>query len=79
PPKKLVIRDDLGQEIRDIAGPYKEKSDVSLFCEAQKDTVKEVIWDSHSRKDQENELQCPPQDGVAVCGVATPVIDFERY
>ncbi|KAF8774401.1 Hemicentin-1 like protein [Argiope bruennichi] len=36
PPKRLVIRDDLGQEIRDIAGPYKEKSDVSLYCEAQK-------------------------------------------
>ncbi|GIX97660.1 transposable element Tcb1 transposase [Caerostris darwini] len=36
PPKHLVIRDDLGQEIRDIAGPYKEKSDVSLYCEAQK-------------------------------------------
>ncbi|KAG8185339.1 hypothetical protein JTE90_005468 [Oedothorax gibbosus] len=36
PPKLLVVRDDSVQDIRDIAGPYKEKSDVSLFCEAQK-------------------------------------------
>ncbi|XP_035219364.1 hemicentin-1-like, partial [Stegodyphus dumicola] len=36
PPKRLVIRDDSGQEIRDRAGPYKEKSDIGLSCEAQK-------------------------------------------
>ncbi|GIY79637.1 hemicentin-2 [Caerostris extrusa] len=36
PPKKLIIRDDSGQEVREIAGPYKERSTVSLSCEAQK-------------------------------------------
>ncbi|XP_054714278.1 hemicentin-2-like [Uloborus diversus] len=36
PPKKLIIRDDSGQEVRELAGPYREKSDISLSCEAQK-------------------------------------------
>ncbi|XP_015927704.1 neural cell adhesion molecule 2 [Parasteatoda tepidariorum] len=36
PPKKVIIRDDSDQEVSDVAGPYKEKSDVSLLCEAQK-------------------------------------------
>ncbi|KFM62594.1 Hemicentin-2, partial [Stegodyphus mimosarum] len=36
PPKKLIVRDDTGQEVRNIAGPYKEHSDVTLSCEAQK-------------------------------------------
>lgn len=39
PPKKVVIHDDAGQEVRDIAGPYKERSDITLFCEAQRGNV----------------------------------------
>lgn len=36
PPRRVVIQDDSGQEVRDIAGPYKERSDVTLICEAQR-------------------------------------------
>ncbi|XP_015927689.1 nephrin [Parasteatoda tepidariorum] len=36
PPNKLTIHDEKGQEIRDVAGPYKEKTDISLICEAFK-------------------------------------------
>ncbi|GFX17761.1 hemicentin-2 [Trichonephila clavipes] len=36
PPKKLIIRDDSGQEVQNVAGPYKERSTISLSCEAQK-------------------------------------------
>ena len=36
PPKHLIIRDDSGREVYDIAGPFRERSDISLSCEAQK-------------------------------------------
>ena len=44
PPKRVVIHDDSGQEVRDIAGPYKERSDITLFCEAQRGKNTEMFW-----------------------------------
>ncbi|XP_054715065.1 hemicentin-1-like [Uloborus diversus] len=44
-PKSVVIRDDSGEEVGDIAGPYKEKSDVSFTCDSQKGfPLPNVTW-----------------------------------